>query len=53
MTKLLISEFVYVPRTRKFSRYGTEWKAAGIDAAVGTVHGMKASQWLKLYGERG
>ena len=53
MTKLSISEFVYDPYSRKLFRFGVQWKASSIDAAVGTVHGLKASEWLKLSGERG
>lgn len=42
-----ITEFTYDPITRKFFRYGQEWKAAGVNAVVGQVDGMKASDWLK------
>ena len=31
----------------------TEEKPAGVNAVVDRVEGMKATAWLKLYGERG
>lgn len=49
MLRIPITEFTYDPITRKFFRYGQEWKAAGVDAVVGRVEGMKATEWLKLH----
>lgn len=52
-----IDQFTYDPDTRKFYRAGQEWKRAGVDVVVRPVlhEGvrMKATEWLKRYGERG
>ena len=45
--KYSISEFTYDPVTRKFFRYGMEWRAAGVNAALGKIEGVKASVWLR------
>ena len=57
--KINITQFTYDPDTRKF-RYrptGQVWKRAGVDVVVRPVlhEGvrMKATEWLKRYGERG
>lgn len=47
--KLSVTEFTDDPITRKFFRYGQEWKAGGVNALVGRVEGMKATDWLKLH----
>ena len=53
--RIPITEFTYDPDTRKFYRAGQEWKRTGVDIVVGPVlHegiSMKATEWLKLYGE--
>jgi hypothetical protein len=50
-----ITDFTYDPATRKFYRYGQEWKAAGVDACVERVlhEGklIKPTQWLKRYAQ--
>ncbi|MBX3347787.1 MAG: hypothetical protein KF747_03500 [Nitrospira sp.] len=46
--RIPIDQFTYDPITRKFFRYGQEWKAAGVNAVVERVEGMKATEWLKL-----
>lgn len=55
-TRIPITQFTYDPDTRKFYRAGQEWKRAGVDVAVGRVlyEGvvMKATEWLKRYGEQ-
>ena len=50
LEKINITQFTYDPDTRKFYRAGQEWKRAGVDAVVGRVEGMKATEWLKRYG---
>jgi hypothetical protein len=47
--RLPVNEFRYDPRTRKFYRFGVVWKAAGVNAALGTIDGIKATDWLKLF----
>jgi hypothetical protein len=42
---LLRNAFIYRPT-------GRVWKAAGVNAVVGRVEGMKATEWLKLYAVR-
>jgi hypothetical protein len=57
-THFKLTEFCYDEETRKFSYRptGQLWKGAGVDAVVGPIlhEGvvMKATEWLKTYGER-
>lgn len=52
MNRFPITEFTYDPTTRKFFRYGQEWKPAALDVAVGAVlhkgDTMTASKFLML-----
>ena len=50
VNRIPITEFSYDPLTPKFFRFGQEWKRAGVDAAVGPIEGMKATDWLKRHG---
>lgn len=47
-----IDQFHFDPIRNKFiyRPTGQVWKRAGVDAVVGRVEGMKATDWLKMYG---
>ena len=51
MPRIPITEFTYDPVTRKFFRYGVEWKRAGVDALVDRVEHegqlIRATEWLQ------
>lgn len=46
-----IDHFYYDPLRKKFiyRPTGQVWKRAGVDALVGAVEGMRATDWLKQY----
>lgn len=46
-----IEQFYFDPSRNKFiyRPTGQVWKRAGVDALVGPVEGMRATDWLKLY----
>jgi len=51
-SRVPIDQFRYDPVTQEFiyRPTGQVWKRGGVDAVVGRVEGMRATEWLKRYG---
>lgn len=49
--RIPIEKFYYDPQRNKFiyRPSGQPWKAGGVNAALGKIEGMKATEWLRLY----
>ena len=51
MERIPIENFYYDPLRKKFiyRPSGKPWKAGGVNAALGTIDGLIATEWLRLY----
>ncbi len=49
--RIPIENFYYDPLRRNFiyRPSGQPWKPGGVNAALGTIEGMKATDWLRLF----
>ena len=50
--RIPIEHFYYDPASNKYiyRPTGQAWTRAGVDALVGPIEGLRASDWLRLYG---